>query len=150
MNTIEIRWWDDLVLIPVDRICLQEGLSQIWSSLDLIEVSWVNDVYLIHTSSLRLCEVMFFMLLSSEFSPVWNDSILELTKHEMGGGGTWCSRRGTFFPLWKAHIDFHSKANSVTSPLCHTVYFAPLIPWAGWLETSICWKGTELSEGIIY
>lgn len=47
-------------------------------------------------------------------------------------GGSGAFAKG-LFPPREAHIDFHSEANSVTIPLCHSfeVYAAPLIPWAG-------------------
>lgn len=150
MNGIEIWWWEDLVLILVGRVCLQEGLSRIWSSLDIIEVSWVNDVYLIHTSSLWLCEVMFSCCLALSFPPSEMTPFWSWRSMKWGEGEPGAVAEGLFSAVKGTHrFPFQSK-QCHKSFVPHTVYFAPLIPWAGWLETSIGWKGTELNDGIIY
>lgn len=91
---VNVSYWDSM--IGCSSLC-SDRLSQEEASRGVIEVSWVNVVYLICFFPLavqsqvlavpKLCVV-----------PVWNDSILELTKHEMWGGGS----------LW-----------SVSVPACH-------------------------------
>ena len=135
-----------------DCICLQQCPTQVEASYYLIEVSWVNVVYLIHTSSLWLCDVKSpCRLTRSPPCLEWLHPGVDKAWNVRGGGELGTFAKG-LFPLWKAHIDFHSEAKSVTSPLCHSfaVYFAPLIPRAGWHEKSIAWELIELCQGIIY
>lgn len=131
------------------HICLPYHLSQVEASLYLIEVSWVNVVNLIRTSSLWLCDVKSSRCLTQ--SPPCLEWLHPGVDKAWNGGGSGTVAKGRF-PLRKAHIDFHSAANSVTSPLCHSsaVYFAPLIPRAGRHEKSIAWKWMGLRRDIIY
>lgn len=119
------------------------------ASLYLIEVSRVNVVNLGRASSLWLCDVKSSCCLTH--SPPCLEWLHPGVDKAWNGGGSGTVAKG-LFPLSKAHIDFHFEANSVTSPLCHSfaVYFAPLIPWAGWYEKSIAWKWMELTGGIIF
>lgn len=113
--------------------------------LCLIGVLRVNVVYLIHTSSLWLCNVK---------SPTWRSSEFSLSRMTPSWGWQsmkWGSRLTEgLFPEWKAHADFHSQANSVTRPLHHSfaLYFTPLIPKGSWHKKSIIWEW--MLQGICY
>lgn len=100
--------------ILLDHVCLQE-------SLDLIEVSWVNVVYLIHTSSLWLCEVKSSCCLApSSPCPEWLHSGVD--KAWNGGRRIGYSRQGTFSAVKGTHrFPFQSKQ-------CHKP-FVPLLPF---------------------
>lgn len=137
------------VCILLGCVCLQECLSQVQSSLLLIEVSQVNVLNLARTSFLWLTDVKSsFPLTQSLLRLEW---LYPGVDKAWNGGGPGAVAKG-LFPLRKSHMDFHSEANHVTSPLCHSfaVYFAPLIPWADWHEKSIAWKWRKLSLGIIH
>lgn len=105
--------------ILVDHICLQECLSHLEASLDLIEVSWVNVVYLIHTSSLWLCEVKSSCCLTtSSPCPEWLHSGVD--KAWNGGRRIGYSRQGPFSAVKGTHrFPFQSKR-------CHKP-FVPLL-----------------------
>lgn len=113
-------------------------LTQVEASLYLIEVSWVNVVNLVCTSSLWLRDVKSLCHLTQ--SPPCLEWLHPGVDKAWNGGESGIVAKG-LFPLWKAHIDFHSEANSVTSPLCHSfaVYFAPLIPLG-----MLAWKVNSL------
>lgn len=136
------------VCILLDYMCLQKCLNLVESSLYLIEVFQVNVLNLVCTSSLWLCDAESSSRLSCLLRLEWLHPGVDKA---WNGGRSGAVAKG-LFPLRKSHMDFHSEANSVTSPLCHSfaVYFAPLIPWADWHEKSIAWKWMELGLGIIH
>lgn len=117
IGTVNGWYWDSVIrcsgfcILP-DCICLQQYPTQVEASYYLIEVSWVNVVYLIYTSSLWLCDVKSLCRLTR--SPPcleWLHPGVDKAWNVRGAGGrVGYSRQGTFSSVKGPHrFPFRSK-----------------------------------------